>query len=185
MARSIFNPGGLPAAGDGVTNYQAVVTRELPLWKVTLTGGDLPESGHVMTSMSYARLQDDVQDWLEWRWDHNGATPHYGPVAPDQDEGASVGGSADGEGFNVSYDLHWSPAAKDAERRYWAARKVMAEARAAMTESIVTIRRELRADAEDVARIVSMPARKVHRIMLLHEREEAARMFREQRASSA
>lgn len=53
---SIFNAGGRGATGDRMINHRGVVTRELPLWKLTLTGADLPESGHVMTSMSYNRL---------------------------------------------------------------------------------------------------------------------------------
>jgi len=38
------------------------ITRDYPFWTAVLTGDDLPEAGHAMTSMSLARLQDDIDD---------------------------------------------------------------------------------------------------------------------------
>jgi hypothetical protein len=65
---SICNPAGFVFSGGGarIVNYCAVVTREFPLWTATLTGGGIPESGQVLTSLSYARPLGDVDDWLEW-----------------------------------------------------------------------------------------------------------------------
>jgi hypothetical protein len=164
--------------GARMVDYHGVVTREFPLWKVTLTGGDLPESGHRMTSMSYARLVDDIDDWVEW----HEVGEHGGWIDPERYEAEEAGddGGGGGEGFSIGLDCRWPDAVKDAERRYWAARKAMQEARAEMTEPIVTIAHELQAEDMDVARIVHMPVRKVSRIILRHNREMLERARSEQ-----
>ncbi len=175
----------------GIIKYQAVVTREFPLWNLTVTGGDLPESGHVMASMSYARLVGDMNDWLHC---HQFGTPSstYGWSDPDDDrydedfqeeddddghQEAEVGAA----GFGVTFDHRWPQAAKDALDRYWAAKKAMNEAREAMIEPISTLAHELQAEEQDVAQLIFMPTRKVRQIILRHNRREIERLAREER----
>jgi hypothetical protein len=194
---------------DEVIRYQGVVTREFPLWKLTLTGGDLPEAGHVMTSMSYARLLGDMNDWLHWRqfgtpsstygWpepsfdddeygDEDAYECRYGDQDADYDyddledeDQAELGGS----GYGVTFDCRWPQPAKDALERYWAAKKAMDDAREAMTEPICTLADELQAEERDVARIVFMPTRKVRQIILRHNQREHERLAREERESAS
>lgn len=167
-----FGFGGEGAGGEGIITYQGVVTREYPLWKLTLTGGDLPESGHVMTSMSYDRLMGDMDDWLHWH--RFGAMPTYGwPGDDDLDDDAEEGSQdGDGEGYTVTFDCRWPQAVKHAEERFWAARKALEQARAALGEPICTIADGLQAEDEDVARIVDLPVKKVRRIMQRHHEQE-------------
>jgi hypothetical protein len=169
---AILGFGDEGARSGGVINYRGVVTREFPLWKLTLTGGDLPESGHVMTNMSYGRLQGDMNDWLHWH--QFGATETYGwPGDDDLDDGSEDEAEDEGgEGYSVTFDCRWPEAVKDAEARYWAARKALEQARAALGEPICAIADALQAEAEDVARILHLPARKVERIMQRHRVQE-------------
>ncbi len=158
-------------------SYEGVITRDYPLWKLTLTGGDLPRSGHVMTSMSYARLIGDMDDWLHWH--QFGTTQSYGAPGDDDLDDDDLDDDADddtGEGYEVTYDCRWPKPAKEAEERYWAASNALERARAALGEPICAIARELKAEDEDIARIVHLPVEKVQRIMQLHhERERLTR----------
>ena len=171
-------------SGEGMTSYHAVVTREFPFWKLTLTGGDLPESGHVMTSMSFVRLEGDMHDWLHWH--HYGATPTYWPVEDDLNaEDDTESGGGDATGFGTTCDCRWPKAAKDALERYFAARKTLEQARHALGEPICTIADELEAEEEDVARLVGLPVEEVMQIMLRHRKQEDWRERREQRESES
>lgn len=198
---------GFAGNDEGVIRYQGVVTREFPLWRLTLTGGDLPESGHVMTSMSYARLVGDMNDWLHW---HQFGTPSstYGWPEPafdddeyadddayechyddedneydelEDDDQAELGGA----GYSVTFDCRWPTAAKDALERYWAAKNAMNEAREAMIEPICTLADELQAEKQDVARMVFLPTRTVERIILRHNQREHERLTRAEREAES
>ncbi len=167
-----FGCGGEGAGGEGIIRYQGVVTREYPLWKLTLTGGDLPEAGHVMTSMSYDRLMGDMDDWLHWH--QFGAMPTYdwpgeSDLAVDAEQGFEGGY---GEGYTVTFDCRWPEAVRRAEERFWAARKALEQARAALGEPIRAIADGLQAEDEDVAQIVHLPVKKVRRIMRRHREHE-------------
>jgi len=174
---SIFNLGGQGARGEGIINYRGVVTREFPLWKLTLTGGDLPESGHVMTSMSYARLMGDMTDWLHWH--QFGTTPSYGSPGDDDldDDAEDESADGDGEGFGVTLDCRWPQAVKDAQQRYWAAQKAMEQARDAMGEPVCTMADELQAEHEDLARILGLAVEEVEQIVLRHGEQEGQRAW--------
>ena len=149
-------------------SYEGVITRDYPLWKLTLTGGDLPRSGHVMTSMSYARLMGDMDDWLHW---HQFGTTHSYD-APGDDDLDDDADDDTGEGYEVTFDCRCPKAAKEAEGRYWAASEALERARAALEEPICAIAHELKAEDEDIARIVHLPVEEVQRIIQLHHERE-------------
>lgn len=176
MPVHIQPPPGLP--GPRVINYRAVVTRELPLWKLTLTGGDLPESGHVMTSMSYVRLQGDVRDWLDWneRGELNGWVRDLLYDDGDDEDGS---GDGCGEGWSLTYDCRWPQEVKDALERYWAARKTIDEASAtieetsaALGEPLCRIHEGLQAGEADVAALVFLPVEEAEHIMFAYRSRE-------------
>jgi hypothetical protein len=179
---SIRNPGGglfgFPP-GARVINYDAVVTREFPEWKVILTGGGIPEPGQTLTSLSYARLQGDVSDWLEWYewgelngWVRDPDQYDHEVEHADEDDG--------GAGWSVRYDCLWPHEVNDALERYWTARKRIDEAGgtteeiiAAIGEPLCTICNVLRAGDSDVAAIVCRPVDDVAEILMTYRGREA------------
>ena len=130
-------------SGPGIVDYHDAVTREFPFWKVSITGGDLPESGHVLASMSYARLEAEAMDWLEWHQ----IGEHHGFIGPDRydeyedavsqefdDDDRIPDGAMDesevndgevgpGEGFSFDFDFLWPEDVTEARERYQAARE--------------------------------------------------------------
>jgi hypothetical protein len=163
--------------GARITYYRAVVTREFPLWTATLTGGGIPESGQVLTSLSYARLEGDVSDWLEWNeWGElNGWVrdpPSYDQVDGDDDDETADGEDGGGEGWSLTYDCRWPPDVNDALQRYWAATKTIdqtsatiEETSAALGEMLCTIHDGLQAGKADVAALVCLPADEAEEII--------------------
>jgi len=80
-----------------MTDYHAAITREYPNWAAAITGGGIPEPGHVITSLSYARSCDEIQDWLEWHHDHEPAHSVGADDSADDEDEAEDDGA--GEGF--------------------------------------------------------------------------------------
>jgi hypothetical protein len=147
-------------SGHGIVDYHGAVTREFPSWKVTITGGDLPESGHILTSMSYARLEAEAMDWIEWHQigEHHGFTDpdrydeyedaftqEFGDDDPDDDDRLPDGAMDEsdfndgdvglGEGFSFDFDFPWPEEVAQARERYQAAQDAMKEAREATEEA--------------------------------------------------
>jgi len=178
MTGSIYNPGGVGAIGPRMTDYHADITRGYPHWAATITGGGIPEPGHVITSLSYARLCDEIQDWLEWHYDHE-ATLSDDDQADDEDEAEHDGA---GEGFRILSDYRFPEPARDAHERYWQTRQQLAKSRATMRQAVWDIYDALNASPEDLARLLCMSPRKVWRIIEDHERELAIRDRREGRS---
>jgi hypothetical protein len=163
---SIFNPGGVGATGPRMTDYHAAITRDYPTWTATITGGGIPEPGHVITSLSYARLCDEMQDWLEWHYDHEPALGDDGQAcddsADDEDDGA-------GEGFQILNNFGFSQPVSDAQERYWQAQQQLAQSHAIMRQAVWDIYEGLIASAEDLARLLCISPRHVRRIMEHYE----------------
>jgi hypothetical protein len=178
-----------------ITAYTAVITRDYPHWTATLTGGDLPEPGHVMTSFSYARLCDEAWDWLCWHLGDDGglrpgefayiAGPDYDPLNEDldeqddeldddteDDEGDDESGPS---GFSLNVDHAFQQSVMDALERYWAARKAESQAelqaRDDMSEPVCIVADQLRVKPADMARMLAMGEAEVQRILDQHDRE--------------
>ena len=180
-----------------ITLYTAVITRDYPHWTATITGGDLPEPGHIMTSFSYARLCDEAWDWLSWHLGDDGglrpgefayiAGPDYNPLSDDLDEQDDEldddkdddDDEADDEsgpsGFSLDFDHAFSQDIMDALERYWAARKAESQAelhaRDDMSEPVCIIADQLRVKPADMARMLGMEEAEVQRILDQHDRE--------------
>jgi hypothetical protein len=146
-------------SGPGIVDYHGAVTREFPFWKVTITGSDLPESGHILTSMSYARLEAEAMDWIAWHQ----IGEHHGFIDPDrydeyedefsqkfvdddQDDDRLPDGAMDesefndgdvglGEGFSFDFDFPWPEEVTEARERYQAAQDAIKDAREATEEA--------------------------------------------------
>lgn len=190
VGASKFSPGGFPVYGGGMVTYHAVITRDFPHWTAIITGPHLPESGHVITSLSYARLTGEVHDWCHW---HRFGTPSstYGWPDPagqvlDDDE-AGVGTAGQGYGVSVNYDCRLPKAAKDAQERFWAARKATQNAERALNEPVCTLARELKAEPADVAKMLLMSVDEVHQIIIRDNRarRHGMRAQRDGESSSA
>jgi hypothetical protein len=164
MPHSIFNPGGVGGIGPRITRYRAVITRDYPSWTATVTGGDIPEPGHVVSSLSYVRLCDEIRDWLEWHYDH---LPEHRPVPSDNE--LADGDNDDlgaGEGFEIRNDWRFAEPVAAAQERYWAARKAQAQARHEISQAVLDIHDGLRANDEDVAGLLLMSPKRVQQIMM-------------------
>jgi hypothetical protein len=167
------------AAEEDSPGYRVTITRDFPFWTAVLTGGDLPDAGQAMTSLSLARLQDDLTDWLKWK---NGAPEftiydapfgddddgedayHYVPGDEDDDEDpdpAPVGGF----GWHLEYEFAFPQAVKDAWDRYWEAMKALRPAWDTLCETVAVIHDELNASAEDIGRYMYLPEKRVERIL--------------------
>jgi hypothetical protein len=180
VGASTLSPGGFPAYGGcGMVTYHAVITREFPHWTATITGPRLPESGHVITSFSYDRLTGEVHDWCHWhRFGTPSSTygwpdPHGGDLDGDDDdvgEEASIGTKGQGDGMSINYDCRWPQAAKDAQKRFWAARKSKQDAEGAISEPVCALARELKAEPADVAKMLFMSADEVKQIIIRDNR---------------
>jgi hypothetical protein len=180
-------------SGPGIVEYHGAVTHEFPFWKVTITGGDLPESGQILSSMSHARLEAEAMDWIDWHQ----IGEHHGFIDPDRydeyDDAFSQKsgdddqdyddrlpyGAADerelnhgdvglGEGFD--FDFPWPQEVTEALERYQAAqdaimdaRLATEEAKAALGEPLCTIAEVLMIGEADVGHIVGLPADEVLR----------------------
>jgi hypothetical protein len=153
----IFSPGGHgPPAGAGI-----IVTfsrDEYPTWTATITGGDLPETGHVISSLSYARLGDEVRAWLRWQGDGavtftmDGSWPEA-VEDDDEDDLAKAAAEYNGwAGVRVDYSYRFPPPVSDALERYWHARKQ----HTTDTQAVAEIFWRLLAHAEDVAAMLYM-----------------------------
>jgi hypothetical protein len=147
-------------SGPGIVDYHGAVTREFPFWKVTITGGDLPACGHILTSMSYARLEAEAMDWIEWHQ----IGEHHGFIDPDRyndyedavsqkfgddqdDDDRLPDGAMDesefndsddsqGEGFSFDFDFPWPEEVAEALERYQAAQDdAITDARVATEEA--------------------------------------------------
>lgn len=177
MTRSIFNPGGVGAVGPRMTDYHAAITRDDPRWAATITGSGIPEPGHVITSLSSARLCDEIQDWLEWHYNREPALSDD-DQADEEDENEAEDDGA-GEGFQILNDYRFPQPASDAHERYWQTRQQLAKSRATMRQAVWDIYDALNASPEDLARLLCMSPRKVWRIIEDHQRELAIRDRRE------
>jgi hypothetical protein len=160
-------------SGPGIDDYHGAVAREFPFWKVTITGGDLPEPGHILTSMSYARLEAEAMDWIEWHQ----IGEHHGFVDPDRyhdsgdaftqefgddhdddhlpdsaiDDSELHDGEWQGAGFSFDFDYDWPDEVTRARERYQAAqdalqddREPTEEAKATLGEQLCTIAKVLK-----------------------------------------
>src|SRR5258708_14663734 len=117
-----------------------------------------------MTSLSFVRVQDDLDDWLKW---HHGApefTLYDDPLGEDDDEDAYryVPGDEDDEedvdpapvggfGWHVAYDFTFPQAGQDASDRYWESMKALRSVRDTMCEAGWTVDDELNPSAADTA----------------------------------
>jgi hypothetical protein len=188
-------------SGPGIADYHGAVTREFPSWKVTITGGDLPEPGHVLTSMSYARLEAEAMDWIEWHQigEHHGFVDPLGyneyedafsqefgderlPDHAIDDREFNDGDAGQGEGFSFDFDYDWPEEVTQARERYRAAQdamknveKVAEEAKAALGEPLCAIAEILMISEADVGHIVGLPADDVLQLMLRHRQLEDLR----------
>ncbi len=190
-------------SGPGILHYHGAVTREFPSWTVTITGGDLPASGHILTSLSYARLAAEATDWIEWhqmdechgftdrdRYDEyrEAFTQAFGhhhddDCLPDRAIGNSeLRDHGQGEGFTFVFDYDWPEGVTQALERYWAARDVMEDgreaaedAKATLGEPLCTIADVLRVGHADVGHIVDLPAEDVEQLMDRHRQLEYLR----------
>jgi hypothetical protein len=177
-------------SGPGITHYHAAVTHEFPYWTATITGGDLPESGHVLTSMSYARLYAEGWDFVEWhriREHHGWCDParheefeaKYAQALrdaeglPDDGEEGISGRDGTGEGFSYDFDFPWPEEVTEAKERFRAAQQaikdapeVTREAEAALGEPLEVIRNVLMVGDADVGYIVGLQAEEVRRLLM-------------------
>jgi len=151
-------------------SYQVTISRDFPFWTAVLTGGDLPEAGQTMTSLSPARLENDLGDGMKW---HHGApefTIYDAPLDEDADEDAyhHVPGDEDddedphpapvgGFGWHAEYDLAFPPAVKDVSERYFEAVKALRPAWDTLCEAVAAIDAALNASAEDIGRYLYLP----------------------------
>jgi hypothetical protein len=169
-----IQPGGVGAIIPRITRHQAVITRDYPSWTATVTGGDITEPGHVISSLSYARLCDEVQDWLDMHYDH---LPEHRPAPGDNelaDEDNDDLGA--GEGFEIRNDWRFPEPVAAAQDRYRAARKAQAQARHEISRAVFDIHEGLRAGDEDVAELLHMSPKRVQQIIIQRDREEAEKM---------
>jgi hypothetical protein len=186
-------------SGPEIVPHHGAVTREFPFWRVTITGGDLPETGHILTSMSYARLEAEAMDWIEWHQigEHHGfVDPHrYGEyedafgqefgderladraIDDSEFDGGDVG---QGEGFSFDFDYGWPEEVMQALERYRVAQdamknveKVAEEAEVALGEPLCTIAEILMIGEADVGHIVGLPADDVLQLMVMHRQLDA------------
>jgi hypothetical protein len=168
------------AGDENMPKYRAAITREYPFWIAVLTGGDMPEAGHVMTSLSLARLRADIDDWLTWHHGMDDFTPAYDVDEDDLDEDAYhyVPGDENddddpepelGFGWGVTWDYAFPQAAKDASERYWEAMKALRPAWDTLCQAVWTIHGELKASPADIGRYLFLPEKRVQRILQRHQ----------------
>jgi hypothetical protein len=180
-------------SGPGITRYHCAVTHKFPYWRATITGGDLPESGHVLTSMSYARLYAEGRDFIEWHemGEHHGwvdrsrhgeyeeyermlslSDEEFRQEFGDVDE-VDLGGGGGKKGFSLVFDFPWPEEVTEAKQRFRAAQQaikdaaeVTPEAEAALGEPLEVIRDALMVGDADVGYIVGLPAEEVERLLM-------------------
>jgi hypothetical protein len=166
------------AGDENMPRYRAAITREYPFWTAVLTGGDIPAAGQVMTSLSLARLLDDIDDWLEWHHGMDDFTPpadldegdlaedayHYVPGDENDDYDPEPEPGL-GFGWHVSLDYAFPQAAKDASDRYWEAMKALRPAWDTLGQAVWTIHGELKASPADIGRYLFLPEKRVQRIL--------------------
>jgi hypothetical protein len=192
-------------SGPGIVDYHGAVTREFPFWKVTITGGDLPESGHLLTSMSYARLEAEAMDWIEWHQigEHHGFTDpdryhdsgdaftqEFGHDHDDDDrlpdraidDSELHDGEWQGVGFSFDFDYDWPEEVTQARECYQAAqaaidddREATEEVKATLGEPLCAIAAVLMVGEADVGHIVGLPADDVLPLMIRHRQLEHLR----------
>jgi hypothetical protein len=187
MTGSIFTPpyGHILLTNGRITEYTATISRdEYPTWTATVTGGDLPEAGHVFSGLSYARMCDEIMDWLEWHFDGEVTftiTDDEVGLAKDDDysdelandEESDSAGDGLGEGFEVCHAYRFPRQVNDALERYWRARKQRADHE--IGGAVVDVRNGLRATPEDMARLLCMS---LDDVLLTIESEEWRRAGR-------
>jgi hypothetical protein len=191
-------------SGPGIVRCHGAVTREFPFWTVTITGGDLPAAGHMLTSMSYARLDAEATDWIEWHQlgECHGFTDadryseyrdasnrefggdHDDDCLPDGaiDDGEVSVRDGQGVGFTFVFDYDWPAEVVQARERYWAAqdaikddREATEEANATLGEPLCTIAEVLMVGEAHVGHIVGLPAEDVEQLMDRHHQLEYLR----------
>jgi len=123
------------------------------------------------------RSCDEIQDWLEWHYDHEPAHSNGADDSADDKDEAEDDGA--GEGFRINNDYRFPQSVSDAQERYWRTQQQLAKSRATMRQAVWDIHDGLNASAEDLARLLCMSPWKVRRIIEDHERERAIRDRRE------
>lgn len=167
--------GGRWVTGCRITEYTALISRdEYPTWTATVTGSDLPEAGHAFSSMSYARMCDEIQDWLEWHYDGEATFPLDELELPADNDGDEVAehddADADGDGpvgFAIGEACRFPQRVNSALERFWQAGMHGAEEQRG--QAVADIRNGLLATAEDLARMLHMSPEDVRRAV---ERDE-------------
>jgi hypothetical protein len=168
----------ISAPGARMTNYTATFSRdEYPTWTATITGAGLPEAGHVISSLSYARLCDEVGDWVRWHFD---GAPTFSvdgswPETVEDDDEDDLAKAAEETGGMVGWHIHSSyrfpPPVSDALERYWQARRQ----HTTDTRAVADILHGLVAHPKDVAAMLNITPEEVRNS---REREEFRRAGR-------